>query len=236
MKSDEGAVGEGFGDVLAVAVVEEDGSAGLGEADDLLVDGCLKQSALGLRARVAASLGGALLDGLGIVGDALHGGEVVLDTLLLEGGFVEVGVGADEEAGARLTAERRVLKSPPVCGATNMRACSAPSGTVRVVPSMFFLSQVSISVNQLSGGLIGGAAQEGHDDEQMVGLGAGEVGFDPDLVAGLQAGDLRDGKGAVAAGDADVDLRAEEVETRCVGGMEAGVSHAARRQAAAAST
>ena len=34
-----------------------------------------------------------------VVRDALHGGEVVLDALLLEGGFVEVGVGADEEAG-----------------------------------------------------------------------------------------------------------------------------------------
>jgi len=70
------------------------------------------------------------------------------------------------------------------------------------------------------GRLVGGAAQEGDDEEQMIGLGAGEVGLYPDFVAGLQAGDLGDGKRGAPARDADVDLGANEVEARCVGSVE----------------
>jgi hypothetical protein len=42
----------------------------------------------------------------------------------------------------------------------------------------------------------------------------------PDLVAGLEVGNLGDGQCAVIAGDVDVDLGADEVEARGVGGVE----------------
>ena len=70
------------------------------------------------------------------------------------------------------------------------------------------------------GWLVGGAAQEGDDEQQMIGLGAGKIGLDPDLVARLQAGDLCDGEADAATGDADIDFRADEVEACCVGSME----------------
>ncbi len=51
------------------------------------------------------------------------------------------------------TVDRSVSKSPPVSGARNNSICSAPLGTVTTTPSArTCLSQVSILVNQLSGG------------------------------------------------------------------------------------
>ena len=216
-----GAGGEGFGDALAVAVVEEDGSAGLGEADDLLLDGLLEAVGVGLEGEGGGEFGGALLDGLGVVlRDGLHGGEVALDALLLEGGLVEVGVGADEEAGAafdggakgfEVAAHLRGDEEEGLLGAFGDGDGGAFDGLL--VPGIDFGEPVI-------GRLVGGAAEEGDDEEQVVGLGGGEVGLDPELVAGLEAGDLRDGEGGGAAGDADVDLGADEVEARCVGSME----------------
>jgi len=54
--------------------------------------------------------------------------------------------------GFPFTAERRVLKSPPVSGATNSMARWAPAGTTISVPSGAVVFQVSILVNQWSGG------------------------------------------------------------------------------------
>ena len=67
------------------------------------------------------------------------------------------------------------------------------------------------------GGRVGGAAEEGGDEEVVDGLGGREVGVEPDLVAGLEVGDLGDGEGAAVAGDVNVDLGAGEVEARRVG-------------------
>src|SRR5581483_9070901 len=51
------------------------------------------------------------------------------------------------------TAERKLLKSPPVSGARNSTACCASLGTVTKVPSArTCLFQVSTRVNQFSGG------------------------------------------------------------------------------------
>ena len=59
-----GAAGESFGDALAVAVVEQHRSTGLGEADDLLIDGLLEAVGVGLEGERRGKFGGALLDGL----------------------------------------------------------------------------------------------------------------------------------------------------------------------------
>ncbi len=55
--------------------------------------------------------------------------------------------------------------------------CWASAGTVTSTPSSrTFLFQVSMRKNQLSGGRVGGAAEEGGDEEIVRGLGGGEVG------------------------------------------------------------
>ena len=75
--------------------------------------------------------------------------------------------------GRPLTAERSVLKSPPTCGATKSRACSAPSGRRRWCLRRFLVPGVDFG-EPVIGRFVGGAAQEGDDDEQVVGLGVGE--------------------------------------------------------------
>ena len=81
-----------------MAVGEKDGSAGLGEAGDLLGDGLLEASRIRLESKGRGQLGGVILDGLWIIlWNGLHGGKIALDALLLEGGFIEVGIGANEE-------------------------------------------------------------------------------------------------------------------------------------------
>ncbi len=193
-----------------MAVVEQNGSAGLGEANNLLIDGLLEAVGVGFEGEGGGELGGAFGDGFGIVADAFHGGEVVLDALLLEGGFVEVGVGADEEAGARFDRGTKGLEvAASLRGDEHDRLFRALGNDDGGAFDGLLVPGVDQGEPVL-GRLVGGAAQEGDDEEQMVGLGAGEVGLEPDFVSGLEAGNLRDGKAGAAARDANVDLGAEE--------------------------
>ena len=142
-----GAVGEGVDDGLAVAVIEDDLCAGLGEAGELGVDGTLEAVCVGLEGEGAGEEIGVLLESLGVRGwDAADGGEVLFNASLLEAGLDEVLRGAYEGSGTALrTADLRVEKSPPVSGAMNMTACWASAGTVTKVPSSRILgSQVSM--------------------------------------------------------------------------------------------
>ena len=95
------------------------------------------------------------------------------------------------------TAERRVLKSPPVSGARKRMACWASFGDGDA--DAFFADLVVPGLDAgepVVGGRVGGAAEEGGDEEVMDGLGGGEIGVQPDLVAGLEVGDVGDGQGA----------------------------------------
>ena len=62
------------------------------------------------------------------------------------------------------------------------------------------------------GGWVGGASEEGDDEEVVDRLRGGQVGVEPELVAGLEVGNRGDGQGDAATGDMDVDFRAGEVE------------------------
>ncbi len=160
-----------------------------------------------------------ILDGFWVAcRDGSHGGEVAFDALLLEGGLVEVGVGADEEAGAAFDGGAEGFKVTAGFGGDEEEGLLGVGGDgdggafrgVLLVPGVDLGEPVI-------GRLVGGAAEEGDDEEEVVGLVVGEVGFDPEFVAGLEVGDLGDGEGFVAAGDFDLDFGAGEVEAGVVG-------------------
>jgi len=72
------------------------------------------------------------------------------------------------------------LKSPPVSGARNNRACCASAGTITNTPSVRTLCvHVSTRVNQ-SGARVCGPAQECHDQDIARGLALREVRMYPD--------------------------------------------------------
>jgi len=162
-----------------------------------------------------------LLDGLRVaLWDCLHGGEVAFDALLLEGGFVEIGVGANEEAGLAFDGGAEGFEV-----ATGFRR-DEDEGLLGFVGnddggSFGRLLVPGVDFGEpVVGRLVGCAAEKGDDEQQVIGLGGRKIGFDPDLVAGLEIWDFGDGKRAISAGDADIDLRASEVETCCVSGIE----------------
>jgi hypothetical protein len=216
-----GAAGESFGDAGAVAIIEEDGSAGLGEADDLLVDRLLEAVGIRLEGEGGGEFGGTFGDGLRVIlRDRLHGSEVALDALLLEGGLVEVGVSADEKAGTafdgrakrfEVSAYLRHDEHHGLFGALWNDDVGALDG--------FLIPGVDLG-EPVVWGKVSGAAQEGDDEEEMVGLGVGEIGLDPELVAWLEAWDFGDGEAHASARDADVDLWADEVKACSVCSVE----------------
>ena len=112
------------------------------------------------------------------------------------------------------------MKSPPVCGATKMRACSAPVGNDDGGAFEGLLVPGVDLGEPVVGREVGGAAQEGDDEERWLDWVLREIGLDPELVAGLQVGDFGDGKSGGAAGDADVDLGADEIEACAVRSVE----------------
>jgi len=69
---------------------------------------------------------------------------------------------------------------------------------------------------------VGGAAEEGADEEVVDGLAGGEVGVQPDAIAGLKVWDGGDGERDAVAGDANVNAGAGEVEAGidCVKGLQ----------------
>ena len=86
-----GAVGEGFGDSLGVAVVEQGLVAGLGKAGVLLVERTLEAVGVGLEGEGTGEQVAMFLQCLGVAGrDLLHGGEIFLDAALLEAGFGKI--------------------------------------------------------------------------------------------------------------------------------------------------
>ncbi len=220
-----GSVAESFGDGLAVAVVEEGLAAGLGEAVGLGVDGLLEAVAVGLEVEGAGEEVGVFGEGLGVVGrDAAHVGEIGFDAGLFEAGFGEVLRGADEDAGAAADGGAEGAEVAAGFGGEEEDDLLGfgGHGDGDAFFADFFVPGLDLG-EPVVGGRVGGAAEEGGDEEVVDGLGGGEVGMQPDLVAGLEVGNLGDGQGTVVAGDVDVDLGAGEVETRgvCVeGGRE----------------
>src|ERR1019366_1740062 len=92
--------GERIGDTLAVTIAEQDGSAGLGKAGHLLIDRLLETLFIRLESECRSQLGGVLLNGLWVIlRNGLNRGQITLDALLLEGRFIQVDIGANEQTG-----------------------------------------------------------------------------------------------------------------------------------------
>ena len=95
-----GAAGECVDDAFAVAIIEQRLGSGLGEAVELLFEGALEAVGVGLQVEGAGEEVGVLGEGGLVSGwDLLHLLEVLFYAGLLESGFDEVLVGADEDAG-----------------------------------------------------------------------------------------------------------------------------------------
>ena len=143
------------GDGLAVAVVEQGLVAGLGEAVGLEVEGLLEAVLVGFEVEGAG-------EEVGVVDERLwrrreERGAWWRGSFSMRACSKPASMRSCEARtktpGRPRTAERRVVKSPPVSGARKRMTCWASSGTVMVTPSSrTFLFQVWISVNQLSGG------------------------------------------------------------------------------------
>ena len=200
-----------------MAVVEQDGSARLREARHLLLDGQLKTFVVRLESERSGELCGVVLDGLRIVRrNGLHRSEIALDALLLEGSFVEVGIGPDEEAGlafdggaksSEVAASFRRNKKHRFFGIRGDGYSRAFS--ILFVPGVDFAEPVVRW-------LVGCAAKERDNKQKMIGLILGKISLDPDLIAGLEVWNLRDGQRNGSAGNANVNLRADKIEARTV--------------------
>jgi len=214
-----GSVGEGVGDSLAVAIVEQALVAGLSETAGLGVEGLLEAIAVGLEVEGAGEEVGVVGEGLGVVGrNAADVGEIDLDAGLFESGLDEVLRGADEDAGAaadggaeggEVAAGFRGEEEDDLLGLGGDGDGNALFANL-LVPGLNFGKPVV-------GGRVGGAAEEGGDQEVADGLGGGQVGVQPDFVSGLKIGNLGDGQSAAGTGDMDVNFGADEVEARRVG-------------------
>ena len=219
MKSELGPLERAAATVCAVAVVEEGLGAGLGEAVGLDVDGFLEAVAVGLEVEGAGEEVGVLGEGLGVVGrDAADVGEIGFDAGLLEAGFGEVLRGADEDAGA--AADGGAEGGEVAAGFGREEEDDllgfVGDGDGDALFADFFVPGLDLG-EPVVGGRVGGAAEEGGDEEVVDGLGGREVGVQPELVAGQEVGDLGDGEGSAVAGDVDVDFGAGEIEARGVG-------------------
>ncbi len=222
------AVGEGVDDGLAVAVVEDDLSASLCEAGELGVDGPLEAVGVGLEGQGTGEEVRVLLEGLGVRGrDAADGREVLFDARLLEAGFDEVLRSADEGAGTAADGGAEGREVAAGFGGHEHNGLLSLSGDGY---ECAFLADSGVpgfdAEEPVVGRGIGVAAEEDADEEIFDGLGGWEVRVDPELVARLEIGDGGYGEGlggAVrgSAGDADINLGSNEVETG-VGCIRAG--------------
>ena len=227
-----GSVVECVGDGLAVAVVEEGLVSGLGEAGGLRVDGALEAVAVGLEIEGAGEEVGVVGESFGVVGwDAADGGEIGLDAGLLEAGFDEVLRGANEDAGAAADGGAEGAEVAACLGREEEDDLLGLGGDGDGDALFADLLVPGLDLGEpVIGGRVGGAAQEGADEEVVNGLGGGEVGVEPDLVAGLKIGNLGDGQCFACAGDVDIDLGAGEIEACGVGGVEQGATAEERQR------
>jgi hypothetical protein len=68
-----------LGNALPMSIIEENWSAGLGQADYLLIGGLFEAISVRLEGECGGKLGGVFLNGLRVIlRDRLHGGEIAL--------------------------------------------------------------------------------------------------------------------------------------------------------------
>ncbi len=136
-------------------------------------------------------------EGLGVVGgDAADGGEIFFDAGLLEAGFEEVLRGADEDAGAAADGGAEGGEVAAGLGGEEEDGLLGlvGDGDGDAFFADFFVPGLDPG-EPVVGRRVGGAAEEGGDEEVVDGLGGREIGMEPELVAGLEVGDLGDGEG-----------------------------------------
>jgi hypothetical protein len=211
-----GPVGKSGNNGLGVRVIQQRLGSGLGEAGKLRVDRLLEAFRVGFESEGAGEQIGVLLQICGVRGrDATYGSEILFDAGLLEAGFDEVLLGADENAGMAFYGGAEGGKVAAGFGShenDDLLGLGGDSDERALLPDML-VGGVDAG-EPVVGRRVGGAAQEADDHEVFDRLGGGQVGMDPEPVTGLQVGDLGDVERFAGAGDADVDPGAGEIEAR----------------------
>ena len=116
-------------DAGAAAVIEHQAVGVLNQAGSLLFSGLVETLLIDFDVEAARQQLGLPFHRLGVAGIVgLHRRQVRIQPGTIQASLVQI-LGARTKAPGRpRTALRKVLKSPPVSGARNTRACSAPSG------------------------------------------------------------------------------------------------------------
>ncbi len=202
-----------------MAVIHQHRRAGLCQAVHLGVDWLFEAVGVGLERERGGELGGVVLDRFRVVfGDRPHGGEVALDALLLEGGLIQVDISPDKGAGAAFYGGAQGLEVAAGLGRNEQESLLRIVGYGHrgALGGVLMIPGVDLGKPRV-GRLVGGAAEKGDDEEQMILLVVGQIGLDPELIAGLQVRHLRDGQGPVATRDAHHDLGSGKVKAGVVG-------------------
>ena len=204
-----------------MAVVKEGLSSGLSEAEGLLVYGAFEAVGVGFEGEGAGEQVGVLGDGRGIVrGDVLHFSDVLFYAGLLEASLNQVLVCSDEDAGTAFDggAEGGEVATGLWREEEDDLLGLGWDGDGDAFFADLFLPGFDAG-EPFIGRWVGGAAEEGGDEEIFDRLGGREIGVQPDLVAGLEVGDGGDGERDAGAADVDIDLGAGEVKAcGCLGG------------------
>src|ERR1035437_9036452 len=160
------------------------------------------------------------MDGfLVVLWNCLHRGEIAFDALLLKGGFIEVGIGANKETwltfngGAKCVEVASSLRRYKENGLLSFGGDRYSRAFNSLLVPGFDLGEPVVRR------LVCSPTKKGDDEKQMIGLACGKFGLDPYLVSRLQVGHLSDRQRGTAACDADGDPGTDEVKT-CVIGTE----------------
>jgi hypothetical protein len=151
--------------------------------------------------------------------EGFHCGEVALDALLLEGSLVEVGVGANEEAGAALHGSAQRFEVATGFGGYEDERLLRFSGydDRGAFDWVLFLSQVSISVNQLSGGSLVVPRRKATTRTRWLDCVFGRSALIQSLSPGWRLGTCAMGSVELPRVTRTVDLRAYEIEAGIIG-------------------
>ena len=216
---------------MGVGVVEDQALRVLCKAGGLLVDGPEEAVLVDLDAEASGCEFGAVLEGFGVgLGGFLDVGEVSLKAHALPAGSLEVLCGADKSAGP---AADGVAEGVEVASGLWREEDEGLLGLIGNGNEYALFARLAApgfdAGKPLRRGRVGGAAQEGDDQDEVSGLALGKVGMNPKAVAGKQIGRLRDGQSDRAALDVHVDLGSSEIECRALG-VQCGGSQAAKQR------
>ena len=219
MKSLLGPFEKRFGDRLAVAVVEQNLIAALGEAGVLRVHRLFEAGFIGFESKSPRKQRGVRRYGLRVGGiERAHALEVLLDAGLFEAGLVEILRGSDKDAGAAFDGR---AQGAEVAAGFGRQKQNYLLGLLRDGDENTFTLHAAVprldAGKPAVGGRVRRAAQERRNQEIFDRLGWRKVWVQPELIASLEIRHFRDGEGDSVARDPDFNLWTGEIEAGRIG-------------------